>query len=210
MIDMSNNSLQKSEKEIDFKSNVKNFLKEIYEIFDIQPKSLANDAEMEEVGVIRNIQLDLDRFLQDNLNKYIVEWKDPRQLIRNLFDQFITSLIEEKPKHRKDPIFTLDEIKIAFNSELYRLRGISPIDYAKLDIPFIISPTTIEYIIKLLITEKITPQWINLTYWKDYYENMRITDESIKLLHALRTMILLVLSIIDKKKKLKKMVGISN
>ena len=208
MIDMSNNSLQKSEKEIDFKSNVKNFLKEIYEISDIQPKLLANDAEMEEVGVIRNIQLDLDRFLQDNFNKYIVEWKDPRQLIRNLFDQFITSLIEEKPKHRENPIFTLDEIKIAFNSELYRLRGISPIDYAKLDIPFIISPTTIEYIIKLLITEKITPQWINLTYWKDYYENMRISDESIKLLHALRTMILLVQSIIDKKKKLKKMIGI--
>lgn len=205
---MSNNSLQKSEKEIDFKSNVKNFLKEIYEISDIQPKLLANDAEMEEVGVIRNIQLDLDRFLQDNFNKYIVEWKDPRQLIRNLFDQFITSLIEEKPKHRENPIFTLDEIKIAFNSELYRLRGISPIDYAKLDIPFIISPTTIEYIIKLLITEKITPQWINLTYWKDYYENMRISDESIKLLHALRTMILLVQSIIDKKKKLKKMIGI--
>lgn len=207
MIDMSNNSLQKSEKEIDFKSNVKNFLKEIYEILDIQPKSLANDAEMEEVDVIRNIQLDLDRFLQDNLNKYIVEWKDPRQLIQNLFDQFITSLIEEKPKHRKNPIFTLKEINIAFNSELSRLRGISPIDYAKLDIPFIISPNTIESIIKFIITEKITPQWIDLRYWKDYYKNMRIIDESIKLLHALRTMILLVQSIIYKKKKLKKMVG---
>lgn len=198
---MSHNKYLEITNVVEFEYSLKSWLKNTFSNIKIKIEGISTKTEVKDFDKKKFFKDRFTQFLDDECENSISDYTgDTNKLISIIFDSTIKILNEIRFDENGGQFLNFEELYEIFYQKLVRLKDSSE-KYTLIDSNFIVLSETFEYIKQNIESKKISIDWINQSYWENYY--YEIYDKKTK--HHLRILLLLVKMIKNREERLNKM-----
>jgi len=186
---------------VEFEYSLKKWLKNIFSNIKIKIEGISTKTEVKDFDKKKFFKDRFTQYLDEEFENLISDYTgDTNKLISIIYDSTVKILNEIRFDESGDFFLNFEELYEILYQKLVRLKDSSE-KYTLIDSKFSVLSDTFEYIKQNVVSEKISVNWINQSYWENYY--YKIHDKKTK--HNLRILLLLVKMIKNREERLKKM-----